>query len=142
LKAAMSNYLESVRLYPLSRSTFAGEIPGPYDIFCTAGELETIVQELGIDASLFVIGRTKPDVQARVERIACRRVLRLDGANFSSHTRPSDIKKMIQETCSAGVRPIVFHNFPKRVRKALKEFGIDENLYDVAGASSIPLRSY
>jgi hypothetical protein len=73
LKTAMSNYLKSVRLYPLGHSTLTNEVPGPYDIFCTTDELGKILQQVGSDVSVLFIGRTNPDVAVRIQQIGCSR---------------------------------------------------------------------
>jgi hypothetical protein len=54
----------------------------------------------------------------------------LDGSDFTFHSRPEDVAAIVTAAASKNVKPIIFHNYPDRIQRALSAFGINESLYE------------
>src|SRR5688572_12904414 len=117
----MSNYLESVRLYPIDTGITEVGIPGPFDIFCSIDDIPRLAAWTSESAVLLLVGRRSAKTEDVV--LSCAEsfmsVRYLDGPDFTFHSDVDDVVKLIEDAKRQGVRPLVFHNFAKRVRKAL-----------------------
>lgn len=131
LKSGMSNYLESVHLYTMSSGVFPDGLPGPYDIFCNFELLPSILQQTGKDVSLIAIGEQNPIFRQILSECTdnTTQVYSLDGPDFSFHSSGKAVSQIVQAAIKEGVHPIAFHNFPKRIQKALESFGISKDQY-------------
>jgi hypothetical protein len=131
LKKAESNYVESVRLYHLLNGQVPRSLPPPVDIFCTAEHAQRLLANLPGDPAFFVVGRR----DAKIDRLlggplAGKEVQTLEGADFTFHSRPEDVARIVATAASNGIRPIIFHNYPDKILNALDQFGVERNSYE------------
>jgi hypothetical protein len=140
LGSGMSNYLESVRLYPLDEIADITSLPSPLDVFCRCDQLEVIAGMMPRDTTIYVVGRLRGALQATVDVYVAegRRVVLLDGADFSFHSRPEDVISLVLRARQHAIHPILFHNYAKRIRKALKNQLMDDD-YSVLTRKPIEL---
>jgi hypothetical protein len=136
-----SNYLESVRLYSLS-SPFQNLPPEPYDIFCKIEDLRSILARLNRPSAAFLIGRFHQNSSSRLVQLSNDLSIHyLTGPDFALHSTAKDVSQIIRASSTRGVRPVIFHNFPARIRKTLAREGIEKGLYDIAWSSPLSLSS-
>jgi len=141
LRLGMSNYLESVRLYPVRAGSFPEALPEPYDIFCLPDLLPTLMQYGGRNPLVLAIGRPGKMLNALLSEPDTRtaRVIPLDGPDFAFHSAESDVVSLILAAIDSGVRPLVFHNFPARVSKELRKRNIVPGKWTSLFSSPVPL---
>jgi hypothetical protein len=125
---SMSNYLESVRLYPFSAGYWPDRVDGPNDVFCSVDLLEEACRRFSCQPLVFLIGRNRMAVP---QSVAENSLVALDGPDFAFHSRPKDVAAVVRCAVAGGIRPLVFHNFPGRIKKALKAESISEQDYDI-----------
>ena len=134
---SMSNYLESVRLYPFSAGSWPVQVDSPTDLFCSLDYLEEGCRKISRQPLVLLIGRTRREI---VESLAAKSILTLDGPDFAFHSTPKDVAAMVRCAANQGIRPLVFHNFGNRIKKALKEQGIAEQEYEVVWDRPVSLK--
>jgi hypothetical protein len=115
---SMTNYLESVWLYP---SRVPGIPVGPADYFILGDALSFHRPRMGSRPLLFLLGRVHEDWEASVRaQLPNAEVARLVGADFSFHSSERDVRAITAAAADAGVAVTLFHNFPGRLRKAFR----------------------
>lgn len=115
---SMTNYLESVWLYP---SRALGIPVGPADYFILGDALSFHRSRLGSRPLLFLLGRVHGDWEASVRaQLPNAEVARLVGADFSFHSSERDVRAIAAAAVDAGINVTLFHNFPGRLRKAFR----------------------
>ena len=134
---SMSNYLESVRLYPFSVGSWPGHVDGPTDLFCSADLVDEACKKLSRQPLVVLIGRSRRET---AESLPVKSTCTLDGPDFAFHSTPKDVAAIVRCAVRKGIRPLVFHNFGKRIRKALKDEGISEQDYEVVGDRPVSLK--
>jgi hypothetical protein len=127
LKKAESNYVESVRLYHLLNGQVPRSLPPPIDIFCTVEHLKRLLANLPGDPAFFVVCRRDPQIDRLLEG---KDVRALDGVDFSFHSRPADVARIVSAAAADGIRPIVFHNYPDKISAALDQLGVERTSYE------------
>jgi len=125
---SMSNYLESVRLYPFSAGSWPDHVDGPNDLFCSVELLEEACRKFSCQPIVLLIGRNRKVVP---QSVAGNSLVSVEGPDFAFHSRPKDVAAVIRCAVAGGIRPLVFHNFPGRIKKALKAEGISEQDYEI-----------
>jgi hypothetical protein len=126
LGTSMSNYLESVRIYPFSSDTFPREADGPNDTFCSLDLFDGTNNKIPSDAVVFAIGRIRRETEVL---FTSREVIMLDGPDFAFHSTTADVAEIIRSAISRDIHPLIFHNFGGRIRKALRREGIRDSEY-------------
>lgn len=130
LGKGMSNYLESVRLYPFSQKSQEPGPPGPYDIVCTVPHLVHALKMAKADSLVLIVGRIRSSTEDTLRTLLKeRRTLWLHGPDFSFHSSATDVANIVSRAIKGGIEPIIFHNFPRRVHRALDTHGISEGSY-------------
>ena len=113
LKKAELNYVESVRIYHLLNGQVPRSLPPPVDIFCTAEHAQRLLANLPGDPAFFVVGRRDPKIEHLLGGpLAGKDVRTLEGADFTFHSRPEDVARIVATAAGNGIRPVVFHNYP------------------------------
>lgn len=131
LGRGMSNYLESVRLYPFTPKLSISGPPGPYDIVCTVPHLVHALKTAKEDSLVLVVGRTHGSTEDNLRMLLKeKRSLWLQNPDFSFHSSAADVAHIVDVASREGITPILFHNFPRRARKALASHGISEQSYE------------
>lgn len=131
LGKGMSNYLESVRLYPFTDELDRSRPPGPYDIICTAPHLARGLNMAKGDILVLIVGRLLGSTEDNLRPLLKeKRSLWLQGPDFTFHSSAADVVNIVSTAAKEGIRPIIFHNFPKRVHKALDTHGISSQSYE------------
>jgi glyoxylase-like metal-dependent hydrolase (beta-lactamase superfamily II) len=137
LGTTMSNYLESVRLYPFSGSVWPSDLDGPVDVFCPLTVAGTALLNM-TNPYAMVLGRTRGNALGELNGVDA---LSLDGPDFSFHSAAEDVGQIVRAAVAAGVRPIIFHNFENRIRKAMTTQGIASGEYSIAGTTPVSFSS-
>ncbi|MFN0096783.1 MAG: hypothetical protein ACKVVT_18655 [Dehalococcoidia bacterium] len=139
LKDSMSNYLETRRLFPLSPDVRVDYAKGA-DIFARPSAMEHSGLRVSRDSRVFTVGRgartLADDLASRLDGVE---VTVLDGPDFAFHSSEADTIAIVREALAGGVRPVIFHNFPNRVRKVLRRHKIREESCDVVSRRSLDL---
>ena len=131
LKKAESNYVESVRIYHLLNGQVPRSLPPPVDIFCTAEHAQRLLANLPGDPAFFVVGRRDPKIEHLLGGpLAGKDVRTLEGADFTFHSRPEDVARIVATAAGNGIRPVVFHNYPDKILSALDQLGVEKNSYE------------
>ena len=141
LGKGMSNYLESVRLYPFTQELDESGPPGPYDIVCTVPHLLHALKMAKGDSLVLIVGRIRSSTENNLRTLLKeKRSLWLHGPDFSFHSSAADVANIVDGAAKGGIKPIIFHNFPKRVNKALATHGISEQSYQCLYSKRMRIR--
>ena len=114
LKKAESNYVESVRIYHLLN----GQVPRP----CLHLLISFVRRNMPSGFSLtsggprfFRSGPQGPKNRHLVGRpLAGKDVRTLEGADFTFHSPPEDVARIVATAAGNGIWPVVFHNYPDK----------------------------
>jgi glyoxylase-like metal-dependent hydrolase (beta-lactamase superfamily II) len=132
LKKAETNYVESARIYHLANGRIPRSLPHPVDVFCSTEQAQRVLLDLSGDAVFFVIGRRSNHVERLLAGPLANKDIRLlDGVDFTFHSRPGDVARIVSCAAANGVRPILFHNYPNIIRSALDELGVPRESYGI-----------
>jgi glyoxylase-like metal-dependent hydrolase (beta-lactamase superfamily II) len=122
MKKSWESPVESFRLYDFSVTSSFKKVPGPLDIFCEDQFLNAVRAERP-NASVIHVGRLNgkaPDI------------LYADGPDLSFHSSEADVMSMVRYAARRGIRPILFHNYPKRLQECTFKYGVNPRTFVVA----------
>jgi glyoxylase-like metal-dependent hydrolase (beta-lactamase superfamily II) len=115
---SMSNYLESVWMYPASASR---RPTGPGDFFLVGHQAVEETTSVGPDPLIFTLGR---DDHTFVEMIGAHwpnaDVHALTGPDFAFHSAESDVRAIARLAGDNDIRVVLFHNYAGRIKKAFR----------------------
>lgn len=141
LGKGMSNYLESARLYPFTQELDRLGPPRPYDIICTVPHLPRSLKMAKGDILVLIVGRLRTSTENNLRTVLKeKRSLWLHGPDFTFHSSAVDVANIVGMAAKEGIKPIIFHNFPKRVHKALDTHGISGQSYECLYSKRIRIR--
>lgn len=126
----MSNYLESVRVYPMAEGLLPSDVPMPVDVFCMVDDLKRVLRSTGPGSDVFVVGRPSERLATAIEEVGIDNPVWLTGPDFSFHSTTEAVASLVRQLVERRIRPLLFHNYPKRIGKALQAKGIDETWFD------------
>ena len=113
---SMSNYLESVWLYPTQSPAYPS---GPGDYFFTPLSARNHRSVVGTRPLVFTLGKESDSLKKTVTQIwGDSEVHHLSGPDFALHSSEKDVQDVVQFAEKDGVNVVLFHNFKTRIRSA------------------------
>jgi hypothetical protein len=125
MKNSWENPVESFRLYDFSATRSFKKVPGPLDIFCEDRLFDAVRAEKP-NATVIHIGLSPTKLPG---------VVYANGPDFSFHSSEADVVSMIRHLSGRGIRPILFHNYPRRLLQRARAMGVDAKSFSIATGS-------
>ena len=102
LAGRMSNYLESVRVYPMNEGVMPSDVPMPVDVFCMPNELDAVLTGTGPRSDVYLVGRTSEWLEAAAIAAGATNPTWLTGPDFSFHSTSEAVASL----AGCGRRPV------------------------------------
>jgi len=125
----LTNYAESQRLYPLTSEVLSEiKTTEPVVVMGSPSDLSVTGLSQRLEwANVYLLGTlaTRGETPAEISEAKPRAVMRVSSPDWSFHSSQENLVSLINSLSDQGVYVYLFHNYPERLQKFIKRFGLD-----------------
>lgn len=137
-----SNFVESQRVYPMSSLDNISNDENTI-IFVTANDLVSndSLKSRMYKSDVILAGTLaiREDIPVEVTQAKPRSILRVASSDWSFHSDEHELSEFIKRLSCNNIKTVLFHNYPKTLRKFIKKYGLDSSLVSTCSKEGIIL---
>lgn len=136
-----SDFVETFRLYRVS-SLIHFRLDEKVIMFLSSDDLENpIVRDRLSLANVVLLGKYALDEEAFTQHTDALSSppLRVASPDWSFHSSEEDVRWLVESLSAEGVRTILFHNYPKRLAKFVRKYGLNSDMVKILRRGELPI---